>query len=344
MGVTADAQLDAAIAELADCVRSSATVVPVGGRTQWEVGGPPPDGTLVSAPAGVVDYDPAELTITLGAGTTVAELDAVVGGARQHCAIDARDPAATVGGALAVGLSGPRRLRYGPLRNRLLEVHFVIADGRRIKGGGRTVKNVSGYDVARLLVGSYGTLGVIVQATLRCEPRAAQSEWLVCSAPGSEVAARAFRASTILTDGSRTHVLVEGYVEDVAAIAAAIDATPAGAPPPWPTGPHRGRISVAPSAVDSVGRRLGDAGIAWLGEAGIGTVHVAVESEAALAEARAIAHGADGWLLREAGAPALDGFGIPLPNVEVITRVKDALDPEGRMNPGRLPIPQVVKS
>jgi len=341
--VTTGVDLDAALTELSECVRSAGTVVPAGGRTQWEVGGPVPDGMLVRAPVGVVDYDPAELTITLGAGTTVAELDAVVGAAGQHCPMDARDPAATVGGALAVGLSGPRRLRYGPLRNRLLEVHFITADGRRIKGGGRTVKNVSGYDVARLLVGSYGTLGVIVQVTLRCEPRASQSAWLVCASPASEVAARAFRASSVLTDGLRTHVLVEGYAEDVTAAAAAIDAEPANdTPPPWPKGPHRGRISVPPSALDSVGRRLSEAGIAWLGEAGVGTVHVAVDSGAALAEARAIAHANDGWLLREAGAPELDGFGVTLPNLEVMSRVKAALDPEGRMNPGRLPLAQVV--
>jgi glycolate oxidase FAD binding subunit len=344
MGVSAGVGLDAAIDDVCDAVRSSATVVPVGGRTQWQVGGPAPDGTLVRAPIGVVEYDPAELTITLGAGTTVAELDAIVGAAGQHCPIDARDPDATIGGVLAVGLSGARRLRYGPLRNRLLEVHFVIADGRRIKGGGRTVKNVSGYDVARLLVGSFGTLGVIVQVTLRCEPRPAQSEWLVCAASGGEIAARAFRASSVLTDGTRTHVLVEGYAEDVAAAAARLDGLLTSDPPPWPVGAHRGRISVTPDAVDAVGLRLTDAAVAWLGEAGVGTVHVATTTECALAEARAIAHDAGGWLLREAGAPALDGFGIELTNVDVMARVKDALDPEGCMNPGRLPIPRVVRA
>jgi len=340
--VTTVADLDAAIGDVCDAVRAAPTVVPVGGRTQWEVGGPPPEGAHVRAPDGIVDYDPAELTITLGAGTTVGELDATVGSAGQDCPFDAREPAATVGGVLAVGLSGPRRLRYGPLRNRLLEVHFVTADGRRIKGGGRTVKNVSGYDIARLVVGSFGTLGVIVQVTLRCEPRAARYEWLVCDGPSAEVAARAFRASSILTDGVRTSVLVEGYVEDVAAAAANLDGTPGGAPPPWPAGPHRGRISVMPSALDAVGRRLTDAGIQWLGEAGIGTVHVAVAGEDDLAEARAVAEASDGWLLREAGARGLDGFGVDLPNVEVMARVKDAVDPEGRMNPGRLPIPRVV--
>jgi glycolate oxidase FAD binding subunit len=341
MGVSLDADIDA----LAARVRAAGAIVPVGGRTQWEVGGPAPStGEELRAPAGIVDYDPAELTVTVGAGTTLAELEAVLAAAGQHCPIDARDPAATVGGVLAVGLSGPRRLRYGPLRNRLLEVHFVTADGRRIKGGGRTVKNVSGYDVARLLVGSFGTLGVIVQVTLRCEPRGAQSEWLVCTAPGAEVAPRAFRASSVLTDGSRTFVLVEGYAEDVAAAAAALDGAPTGSAPSWPTGPHRGRVSVPPSAVDGVGRRLGDAGIAWLGEAGVGTVHVAASTEALLAEARTLAHGAGGWLLREAGAPALDGFGVPFPNIDVMARVRDALDPEGRMNPSRMPLRAEVRA
>ena len=337
--------LDAEIGALAARVRAASVVVPVGGRTQWETGGPTPlAGEEIRAPAGIVEYDPAELTVTAGAGMAVGELDAALAADGQHCPLDPRDPAATLGGVLAVGVSGPRRLRYGPLRNRLLEVHFVIADGRRIKGGGRTVKNVSGYDIARLLVGSFGTLGVIVQVTLRCEPRAARSEWLACDAPGAEVVARAFRASSVLSDGVRTWALIEGYDEDVAAAANTLDGTPAAGPPPWPAGPHRGRVSVPPSAVDPLGRRLDDAGVGWLAEMGVGTVHVAATSEEGLSAARGIAHTSGGWLLREAGAPGLDGFGVPLPSVDVMARVKSALDPEGRMNPGRLPIPQAVRA
>ena len=134
--------------------------MPVGGRTHWEVGGPPPDGVEIGAPEGVFLYDPAELTVTVGAGTTVADLAGVLAAAGQECVLDPRDPTrATVGGTLAAGLSGHRRLRYGPLRDRLLEVRFVTGDGRVVKGGGPTVKNVTGYDVPRLLVGSLGTIG-----------------------------------------------------------------------------------------------------------------------------------------------------------------------------------------
>src|SRR6185295_2466307 len=142
------------------------------------VGGEPVPGAVeVQAPRGVAVYDPADLTVTVGAGTPVSELAAVLGEASQECALDPRSADATVGGVLAVGLSGHRRLRYGPLRDRVLEVRFVTADGRLVKGGGPTVKNVSGFDIPRLLVGSLGTIGVLVQVTLRCQPRPVASEW-----------------------------------------------------------------------------------------------------------------------------------------------------------------------
>ena len=79
-------------------------------------------------------------------------------------------------------------------------------------------------------------------------------------------------------------------------------------------------------------------GVRWLAEAAIGTVHVASDDPGSLAAARAVAHGHGGWLLREAGAPHLDGFGTGLPNGALAARVKDALDPRGVCNPGRLPI------
>jgi glycolate oxidase FAD binding subunit len=334
--------IDRAIDDLCAAVRDADVVVPVGGRTHWEVGGSPPSGTEVRAPSGIVEYDPAELTVTVGAGTTVRELDAVLAAAGQQCPLDPRDPAATVGGVLAVGLSGPRRLRYGPLRNRLLEVHFVTSDGRRIKGGGRTVKNVSGYDIARLMVGSFGTLGVIVQATLRCEPLPRAVEWLECAAPGAVT--RAFRLATALTNGMRTAVLVEGYPEDVAAEAERLGAVPSSEPIGWPAGRHRGRVSVPPTALDALGRALDDLPVSWLAEIGVGTVHVATDDDAALAATRALARRFDGWMLREAGAPGIDGFGVDLPNRPVMARIKDALDPRGACNPGRLPLHEEARS
>ena len=90
--------------ELQDAVAAAPAVSPVGGRTHWEVGGPPPAGAVeVSAPSGVVTFDPDDLTVTVNAGTPYAELAAVLAEHGQECALDPRDPAATVGGVLATG-------------------------------------------------------------------------------------------------------------------------------------------------------------------------------------------------------------------------------------------------
>src|SRR5688572_17402266 len=136
---TAIAGVDA----LGEQIAAAPVVVPVGSRTHWEVGGAAPSGEQVRAPAGVIAYDPAELTVTVGAGTTVAELADALAVGKQECVLDPRDPQATVGGVLASGLTGHRRLRHGPLRDRLLEVRFVTGEGRVVKGGGPTVKNVT---------------------------------------------------------------------------------------------------------------------------------------------------------------------------------------------------------
>jgi glycolate oxidase FAD binding subunit len=327
------------VADLCERVATASAVIPVGARSQWEVGGVPAAGVEVRAPGGVVAYDPADLTVTVGAGLSVRELGEVLGEAGQECPLDPREPEATVGGVLAVGLSGPRRLAYGPLRNRVLEVRFVTADGRVVRGGGPTVKNVSGYDLPRLLVGSFGTVGLLAQVILRCQPRPAVSMWSVTDRDPDAVRRDCFGPACVLWDGNVTHVLLEGHGADVDAQEGAAGLRPVAEPPPWPAGQHRGRISVVPARLGAL-RLLLDAiaGLTWLAEVGVGTVHVAADDEAALAAARNAAAGADGWLLREAGGAGLDGFGIEMPNRTLMLRVRRAFDPTGKMNPGRLPL------
>jgi glycolate oxidase FAD binding subunit len=319
-------------------VADAASVVPVGTGTHREVGGPVPVGEAVRAPAGVVVYDPADLTVTVGAGTTVATLDAVLAEAGQECALDPRDVSATVGGTLATGLSGHRRLRYGPLRDRVLEVRFATADGRLVRGGGPTVKNVTGYDMPRLLVGSFGTLGVLTRAILRCQPRPAHTAWCTTTVDPEAVRRACLRPSSILWDGASTSVLLEGHADDVDVQVRGAGLVVTDGPPAWPHGPHRGRCSIAPGRLRELGAALAELdGVRWTAEWGIGTVHVAAESEGSLAAARAATVEAGGWLLREAGAPGIDGFGIALPNAELATRVKAAFDPDGKLAPGRMP-------
>jgi glycolate oxidase FAD binding subunit len=332
--------------DLRASVAAADTVLPVGARTHWEVGNPPREGLEARAPAGVVAYDPAELTVTIGAGMTINDFAAVLAEAGQECPLDPRSHAATVGGTLATGLSGPRRLRYGPLRDRVLEVRFVTGDGRLIKGGGPVVKNVTGYDIPRLLVGSLGTIGVLVQVTLRCQPRPSHARWGLTAADPFETRRRLFRPSCVAWDGRTTHVLLEGHEDDIVAQASTAgleliegDDESAAERVPWPSGAHRGRISVRPSRLGQLGPALnGIDGLLWLAEVGVGTVHVASDAPDALATARDVAVTHEGRLLRELGAPGMDGYGAPLPNLRILKRIRGAFDPTGKLSPGRMPV------
>ena len=205
-----------------------------GGGTQWEVGGlPSGDGREVKAPSGVWSFAPADMVVRCGAGTTVTELNEEVGRAGQMLPFDSPCPAeATVGGVLAVGHSGHRRLRYGPIRDLLLQVVFVNSLGQLIRSGGPTVKNVSGFDLCKLMVGSLGTLGFIAEVILRCQPVPEASQWFEGEASSPDIPAKLlaelWQPSSILWNGERVWVLLEGHSGDVAEQSASPAAKAAG--------------------------------------------------------------------------------------------------------------------
>ncbi|MBD2327032.1 FAD-binding oxidoreductase [Alkalinema sp. FACHB-956] len=119
----------------------------------------------------VIDHAVGDLTVTVEAGLTLAELQRSLATAGQFLAIDPSYPNhATIGGIIATGDTGALRHRYNSVRDMVLGVTFVRSDGQLVKAGGRVVKNVAGYDLMKLLTGSYGTLGVITQVTLRVYP------------------------------------------------------------------------------------------------------------------------------------------------------------------------------
>ena len=121
---------------------------------------------------GIVNYEPTELVVTARCGTPLAELKSALAGRRQFLPFEAPcfGDGATIGGVVAAGLSGPRRMAVGSLRDFVLGVKIMDGQGRELKFGGEVMKNVAGYDVSRLMAGSLGTLGVILEVSLKVLP------------------------------------------------------------------------------------------------------------------------------------------------------------------------------
>ena len=257
-------------------------------------GGPVAGVRVVRAPTGIDWLRGDEMTVCCGAGTLVTELDEALAEVGQCVAIP---PSGTVGGALAVGRSGLRRLGYGPVRDTLLQARFVSAAGDVVKAGGPTVKNVSGFDLCRLLVGSYGTLGFIGEVILRSRPRARHEQWYATTADPIETFRRLYRPTSVLWDGTTTWVLLEGHPDDVAAAAGGAGLVEAAGPPSLPSG---GRWSVAPSQLTSLSGT-------FVAEIGVGVVHHADPPPPVVVD---------------------DAVG------ELNRRIKHNFDPTGRLNPG----------
>lgn len=144
-----------------------------GGTKDWY--GETPSGVLLDSRPyrGIVSYDPAELVITARCGTPLAEVETVLAEQGQMLAFEPPHfgPDATFGGCVAAGLSGPRRAAAGAVRDFVLGVEILNGKAQQLRFGGEVMKNVAGYDVARLMAGSLGTLGLILQASLKVLPR-----------------------------------------------------------------------------------------------------------------------------------------------------------------------------
>ncbi len=294
---------DPVMLEFAELVGADDPVAVAGARTRWDVGGPLTEGSrVIEAPSGVVDYIPEEMVVTVRAGTPVAELAAVLAERGQRCALPERG--GTVGGAIAVGQNDLNVMGKGRLRNSVLQVRYVSAEGRVVTGGGPTVKNVTGFDLPRLMTGALGTLGLLGEIILRTNPIPAHSRWL--GSDGADpfaVLDSVLQPSVVLWNGDKTWVLLEGHPADVdseaEAMAKVADFTEVAGPPELP--PYR--WSLPPADL----RQLTGTYVASIG---VGTVF------------------ADG------PQPT------PKPNPvaqTVAQRIKHQFDPTGRLNPGRNP-------
>jgi glycolate oxidase FAD binding subunit len=167
----------ASVAEAAELMRSTrGPLLFRGAGTKQAWGGRIVEQALVVETAGlsrVLAYNPADMTVAVESGMALRDLQEFLGEKGQWLALDPPSEAAgaTVGGLLATGDSGPRRLRYGALRDLVIGVTVVLADGTVARGGGHVIKNVAGYDLSKLLYGSLGTLGLVAEVVLRLHPR-----------------------------------------------------------------------------------------------------------------------------------------------------------------------------
>ena len=164
---------------VAECSEQQLPMSPIGGRTSLNYGFPlDRDCQRVSTAklTDVVDYPSRDMTITVEAGIRMDDLAHTLGTENQRLPVDiAQSHRATLGGAIATNTSGPRRFSCGTLRDYVIGISAVDAYGRLFSAGGRVVKNVAGYDLCKLLVGSLGTLAIITQVTLKLRPRAETS-------------------------------------------------------------------------------------------------------------------------------------------------------------------------
>ena len=368
--------------EVAEVLRLAArhdlSVVACGGATTLSWGCPPRSADLLLETrglTGVVEHAAGDLVVVVRAGTTMAELQETVAGAGQQLALDSPLPGGTVGGALATNVSGPRRVLYGTARDLLIGVTFVRADGVVAHSGGKVVKNVAGYDFGKLLIGSYGTLGVITEAVFRLHPRPAARRVVTAGFADGAAAGRA--ALAVLgaqlvpaavevdqwPDGPVTvTVLIEGVaagLPDRADAARALLGPQAqeGDDPPdgfgcYPFDEHGTALKLtcslrgvgpvlagarrAGAASDTALRVRGSAsGALYAGVPG-GTEPATVASLVTALRGLVSSYGGTVTVLR---APAEVRAGVdtwgPVPGLELMRRLKREMDPDGRLSPGR---------
>lgn len=184
--------------------------------------------------SGVELYEPGALTLVVKAGTPVAEVEALLATENQQLAFEPMDHRGllgtdgepTIGGVIAAGLSGPRRIQTGAARDHLLGVRFVDGSGQAVKNGGRVMKNVTGYDLVKLMCGAHGTLGVLTEVSLKVLPRAEASATVTVAGVDLPAAVRAMSAAlgspydvtgaAYDAQSKQAHIRVEGFQDSAA--------------------------------------------------------------------------------------------------------------------------------
>jgi glycolate oxidase FAD binding subunit len=310
---------------------------------------------------GVIAHNPGDMTVSVRAGTPLRDLDAELAEHGQHVAFDAARVAegATVGGLVATADAGPAALVYGSLRDLVIGATLVLADGTVARTGGHVIKNVAGYDLAKLVHGSYGTLAVIAEVVLRLHPLPHATATLALPCPLEEAAEHAARVL-----GGATEPAALEWVSDPGALLVRLEGTQAALPArverlaellgpaaavteddPWAGHARltRGtiddtvlRIGVRPSRLAGVLAALPTRTItAGLGT-GVATVTLAADPDAVGAAHEAV-HASGGTSVLRNRPAGLDApaWGPPPSALAVLRSVLHTFDPTGRLGPRR---------
>lgn len=310
-----------------------------GGGTHSGYGNPPdPEFVMSMERMNEVDvWEPDDLTIVVGGGARVETVEAMLAERNQTLVMPERPGDATIGGVVAAGVSSLRRGRLYATRERVLEITMITGDGRTIRSGGRVVKNVTGYDLHRLAVGAFGSLGVIVSICLKLWPTPPGAATI--DVDDLERATAVVRPLAVLETDEGVQVFLQGTEAEVEAQAERLGGHYAAGLdwPDTPTGEWEWSLRVPPALTREGLSRLPD-GWDYLGIHGVGEVKAASAGPAGAADLRSWAEASGGNLVVTRGDPSqFEPWGTPPPGLELQRSLIAEFDPARILNPGRLP-------
>jgi glycolate oxidase FAD binding subunit len=290
----------------------------------------------------IIAWEPEDLTVVVEAGARIGRLEERLEERGQTALLPEMAPDATIGGVIAAGLSGYRRARFGPTRDRVLQVTLVTGDGRVVVGGGRVVKNVSGYDLPRIATGSFGSLGLIASVCLKLWPLP-EARATVAVGDADSAWRTAFRPMAVLETPAGSFAYLQGTNAEVASQVSRLGGSSVEGFkwPATPAGVVVVSIRVRPSLTSAVVKKL-PPGATFVAQHGVGEVVAGLPAEAGtLFDLRGWAESEGGSLVLiscpDGFADTFDPWGALPAGLDLQRRLIAAFDPMRVVNPGRLP-------
>ncbi len=338
----APSSADEAAEILAAATDERATVLFHGAGTRQGLGNPVHPDAVVSTSRmdRIIKWEPEDLTAVVEPGASVRTIEQELGTRGQTAGLPEWEDAGSVGGVVATAASGYRRARLGPTRDRVLEVLIVTGDGRKVRGGGQVVKNVSGYDLPRLATGSMGRLGLIASICFKLWPLPEASATVEVTSAATAWRTL-YRPLAVLETSGGSWAFLQGTSAEVRSQAALLGGAASEGldwPEP-PSGAFACSIRVRPSDLRHAVELLGS-GWNYVAQHGVGVIDAATDVPDAdeITALRRWAEEHEGALVvTRAGSVDVDPWGALPPALELQRRLVSGFDPYGIANPGRLP-------